>query len=127
MESMAFFDNLSKKVGEAAKTAAKKSGELVETTKVNMAISSEEDKIKDIYTEMGKYTYSKYKGGENVDAAMLQSCQQIDGIEENIVSLKEKLMQIKNSKLCPNCGQQVELSTVFCPKCGSNLGMTQGQ
>lgn len=124
---MAFLDNLTKKVGDAAKTAAKKSGELVETTKVNMAISSEEDKIKVIYAEMGKYIYSKYKGGENIDPNLIQNCQLIDGVEENIVALKEKLMQIKNAKVCPNCGQQVELSTVFCPKCGSNLGMTQGQ
>jgi hypothetical protein len=37
---MPFFDNLSKKVSDAAKSAAKKSGDLVEVTKLNRAISS---------------------------------------------------------------------------------------
>jgi len=37
---MAFFENLGKKVGEAAQAAAKKSGELVEVTKLNVNINS---------------------------------------------------------------------------------------
>lgn len=93
---MAFFDNLTKKVGEAAKTAAKKSGDLVETTKINMAINSEQEKIKAIYTEMGSRLFDKYKGGEEIYPEFLDSCQQIKGIEDNIEALKEKINQIKN-------------------------------
>jgi hypothetical protein len=39
---MAFFENIGKRVSEAAQVAAKKSSELVEVTKLNSSISSEE-------------------------------------------------------------------------------------
>ncbi len=94
---MPFFDNFSKKVSEAAKTAAKKSGDLVETTKINMAINSEEDKIKAAYTEIGRTIYRKYSAGENVDGDVISSCQEIKGFEDNIASLREKISQIKNT------------------------------
>lgn len=94
---MPFFDNLTKKVGDAAKTAAKKSGDLVETTKLNMAVNSEEDKIKAICTDIGKSVYLKFQSGADIDPELLDKCQQIRSIEENIASLKQKISQLKSS------------------------------
>lgn len=96
---MPFFDDLTKKMSEVAKSAAKKSEDLVETTKLKMAINSEEDKIKAAYTEIGKIIYKKYSSGENVDEDVLSSCQQIKSMEDTIVTLSEKITQIKNSSV----------------------------
>ena len=52
---MAFFGDLGKKVSEAAQTAVKKSGELVEITKLNMSIGSEEEKINEIIELLDRY------------------------------------------------------------------------
>ena len=50
---MSFFENLGKKVGEAAQAAARKSSEIVEVTN-NASINAEEDKIQKLYSEIGK-------------------------------------------------------------------------
>lgn len=116
---MAFLDNFGKKVSEAAQAAAKKSGELVEITKINMNISSEEDKMQKLYTEMGKIIYKKYCSTDEVAEEFIEMCNTIKSHEENITNLKQKVYDIKNVKLCTECGAELEKTAAFCPKCGS--------
>lgn len=93
---MPFFDSFAKKVEGAAKTAAKKSGDLVETTKINMSINSELDKIKAIHSELGKIVYSKFQSGEDLGLELTEKCRQIKDIEDNIETLRDKTAQLKN-------------------------------
>ena len=46
---MNILDNISKRVSEVAQVAAKKSSEVVEITKLNMSINTEEDKVQKLY------------------------------------------------------------------------------
>ena len=55
---MSFFDELGQKVSKAAQVAAEKSGEIVEITKINANISSEESKVK-----WAKFAMSSMKKG----------------------------------------------------------------
>lgn len=116
---MAFFDSFGKKVSEAAQSAAKKSSELVEVTKINMSISSEEDKIKKHFSKIGEEIYAKYAEGNEIDPDFMEMCQEIGTIREKINDLKAKIMELKNVKLCTNCGAELDRSIVFCPKCGT--------
>lgn len=116
---MAFLENLGKKVGEAAQAAAKKSGELVEITKLNVNIGSEEDKIQKLYTQIGKTIFEKYSKEGTVDSDVQQSCEEIKVHEQNIKALKEKIMEVKNIKLCISCGTEMERTQIFCSKCGA--------
>ena len=120
---MPFFSNLSKKVGNIAKTAAKKSGDLVGTTKLNMTINSEEDKIKKLYSEIGKSVYNKFQGGNNFESDLMSMCQQANEIEKSIGLIRQKISEIKNIKICPNCKSELELNITFCAKCGTKQEM----
>ena len=46
MRGMSVLDNFTRKVSDTAKAAAKKSGNVVELTRLNMNIGAEEEKIK---------------------------------------------------------------------------------
>lgn len=116
---MAFFDNLGKKVGEAAQSVSKKSGELVEITKLNMSINSEEDKIKKKYSEIGKKAYEIFLQDPDSASAFLEECEEISQSQSSIDDLKAKIMQAKNLKKCVGCGAELEKSIVFCSKCGA--------
>lgn len=116
---MAFLENLGKKVGEAAQAAAKKSGELVEITKLNVNIGSEEDKVQKLYAQIGKTIYEKYDASGTVDQDVQENCEAIKVHEQNIKALKEKIMEVKNMKNCINCGTEMERAQVFCSKCGA--------
>lgn len=119
IDKMSIIENITKKVAQTAKTAAKKSGEIVEITRLNINIASEEEKIDKIYIEIGKKVYSAYLRGEEVDESFRMFCEQIKIHEENIQSIKKKILEVKNAKVCVSCNTEIETNAIFCPKCGS--------
>ncbi len=112
---MSFLEN----IGKAAQAAAKKSGELVEITKLNMNINSEEDKIQKQYTQIGKLIYEKFKATGDIDSEFVASCETIKTHEQNISNLKEKILETKNLRLCSGCGAEMDRNAMFCAKCGA--------
>ncbi len=118
---MAFLENLTKKVGEAAQTAAKKSGELVEITKLNLSVNAEEDKINKLYLQIGKKIYASYISGVPADNTIEEDCRTITEHEGVIKELKEKIMDVKNVKACMGCGAEMEKNAMFCVKCGTKV------
>ena len=94
---MAFFDNIGKKVGDVAQSAAKKSGELIEINKLNSNVGKEEDDIESLYNEIGKQVYQRYLQDLLDNEEYRASCESIKGHEENIAALKAKIEEIKNS------------------------------
>lgn len=118
---MAFFENIGKKVGEAAQAAAKKSSELVEVTKLNMSISSEEEKMQKLYIKVGKKLYEEYSLNSELYPEFKEDCEAIMNHELAIQNLKEKMLEVKNVKICQGCGVEVERSIMFCPKCGNKF------
>jgi hypothetical protein len=118
---MAFLENLGKKVGEVAQTAAKKSGELVEITKLNMNISSEEDKIQRLFAKMGKVIYDMYCSEEDTPEAFKEDCEAVKAHKQNIEGFRAKIREIKNSSACANCGAEIYNTSAFCSKCGAKV------
>ncbi|NLN65999.1 MAG: zinc ribbon domain-containing protein [Clostridiaceae bacterium] len=112
---MAFIDDL-KKFG---KNVAQKSSDVVETTKLNMSISQEKEKINRLYNEMGAAVYEQYKMGN--DLGMSEQCSQIAEFEAKIEEYQNKILEIKNAVKCPQCGTEVSAETVFCAQCGTKI------
>lgn len=115
---MSVFDNITKKVSDTAKAAAKKSGDLVEVTRLNMSIGAEEEKIKKVYSEMGKLLYEAYAGGNPMPDEVRESCEKIDEMKKTIEEMKQKILELRNVKACPRCGTELEMEMTFCHKCG---------
>lgn len=118
---MAFLENLTKRVGEAAQTAAKKSGELVEITKLNLNVNAEEDKVNKLYLQIGKKVYASYISGEAADSTIQNDCRTITEHEGTIKEIKDKIMQVKNVKICVGCEAEMEKTAMFCVKCGTKV------
>jgi hypothetical protein len=122
---MSVLDNITKKVTDTAKAAAKKSGSVVEVTRLNMNISAEEEKIRKIYTEMGKLLYEDYTEGKPVSERLLAHCEKIDGMIAAIDEMREKVLELKNVKACPNCGMELQVDMEYCYKCGRKQDMPE--
>lgn len=116
---MSVFNNLTKKVSETAKAAAKKSGDIVEMTKLNMSIGTEEDKIKKTYAEIGKKIYDLFAAGAEIPEDVKEQCEAIGTYEKNIEELKQKILEYKNIKVCASCGFELDSQAMFCSKCGA--------
>lgn len=122
---MSLFENLTKKVTETAKVAAKKSGDLVEVTKLNMNIGTEESKIEKVYTDIGKIVFEAYNKGEETSECFKEHCEKIKASQEIIKQMKEKINELKNVKLCSACGTELAAETAFCSKCGAKQEIPQ--
>jgi ribosomal protein L40E len=97
---------------------AYKSENFVEVSKLNMAISSEEKMVEDIYAKIGKKIYEDYKEKKISDKGLIDKCEEIDEIQKDINSLRKKLLKLKDKKACKKCGAEMDRGAVFCPKCG---------
>lgn len=122
---MSVLDNITRKVTDTAKAAAKKSSSVVEVTKLNMNINVEEDKIRKLYAEMGKQLYEEYSEGGNIEGKLLEKCMRIDEIIANIDEMREKILELKNVKACPNCGIILDIDMEYCHKCGRKQEVTE--
>jgi RNA polymerase subunit RPABC4/transcription elongation factor Spt4 len=119
---MPFMDSISKlakSVGDGAKTAVKKSEDMLEISKLNRNIANEEDRIKLAYNEIGKLVFNKFEKGNESDPELLDICNKIVEIQKGIAAIKQKIVEIKNEKLCQNCGSEMDANEEFCTKCGS--------
>ncbi len=118
---MDFFDDLVKKVSDKAQSAVKKSGEVIEITKLKTRIVANQKTIEDNYLEIGKILYQRYLEGENVESQIKNLCEEIKSKEEIIKSIKEEIISLKGSVECQKCHAVVERTSYFCPNCGEKL------
>lgn len=118
---MSFKNNLSK-IGkyleDGVSNVAYKSENFIEVSKLNMAISSEEKMVEDIYKTIGKKIYKDYTEKKISDKSIIDKCEEIKEIEKDITVLKKKLLKLKDKKSCKKCGAEMDKWASYCPKCG---------
>jgi RNA polymerase subunit RPABC4/transcription elongation factor Spt4 len=118
-------NNLKQRVSDTAKYAAKKSNKVVEITKLNIAISSEEDKIKKVFYDLGKLAYQSFLEEKNAEETFLKKYEQIQVYEKNIEDMKSKINQLKQIKICVSCKGELEEDMNFCFVCGCKQENTE--
>ncbi|MDD2190743.1 MAG: hypothetical protein PHV71_01925 [Eubacteriales bacterium] len=91
---MAFFENLSKKVGSVAESAADKASDFAETTKLNSGISSEKKQIEALFVEIGKQIFENEK--DNPDSPFAEIISKILSSQSTIAELQSKIDLIKS-------------------------------
>ncbi len=109
---------IGKYIEDGVSNVAYKSENLIEVSKLNMAISSEEKMVEDIYKKIGEKVYKDYKEKKISDKSLLNKCEEIEAIEKDINVLKKKLLRLKDKKSCKKCGAEMDRGSTFCPKCG---------
>lgn len=124
---MPIFDNITKiakSVGDSAanvaNNVAKKSGELVEISKLTSSISAEEDKITNVFTEIGRIIYDRFEKDEREtnDNEVIDLCNNIIIMKDNIAAYKQKISDLKGVKVCSRCNTEIEKYMKYCPECG---------
>ena len=135
---MAFLDVL----GGMAKTIGDKTGEVIETTKLNSKINSEKNAIAGVYKKIGEYYYQQYKSGVKLPKEAASFCVEIDGHNTAIEKAKAEIERIKtetaaapvqtvaapvqtpvaDGPVCPACGKANPQGMKFCQECGAECG-----
>lgn len=87
---------LKDKLGAIARTAADKTGDVVETTKLNIRISEEKSKISSCMEEVGRYYFDKFINGEEFPVEVTDLFCRIKDSQEIIEELQEQIRTVKN-------------------------------
>jgi hypothetical protein len=116
---MSVLNDITKVVTETAKNAAKMSYDMVEVTRLNVAIGGETDKIHKLFYQIGEKVYEKYlEKSDIIDDEIAESCGTVKDLEKNIAEMRSKILSLKKAKECPKCKEILDIDMVFCYKCG---------
>lgn len=103
-----------------AKEVAKRTSNAITLTKLSFSINETQNKIKDIYTEIGKTLYEKHLDGEDFEE-FADEISQIDKLIVELDTLNDKSAELKNSLKCSACGTFNPHTSEYCSKCGAPL------
>lgn len=118
---MDFLGNVKKMVTDTTQTVVKKSGEVLETTKIKYGIFNLKNDIDLIYKEIGKEIYNKFETGDDVFDSVNSKCELIREKNKEIAQMEKEIANVKNIVYCANCENVCDKQMEFCPKCGGKL------
>lgn len=123
-----FFDKIkggaTKAMGGAeriAKKVADRTTRAITHTKLVFAVNEAQDKVKDVYRQIGKELYAKHLDGADCGEDFADSFDQLDKLMDEISMLNDKIAELKNSLKCAECGAFNSNESEYCSKCGAKI------
>lgn len=117
---MEFFDKLGKKASEAYKMTADKTGKIAKETKMKLKMNELKSQVSDLYEEIGKKVYEKHVREEDysIKGDIEEICTKIDVLSDEIETILQECLELKDQKQCPNCHSKIDKDDKFCRECG---------
>ena len=117
---MEFFDKLGKKASEAYKMTADKTGKIAKETKMKLKMNELKSQVSDLYEEIGKKVYEKHVEEEEnvIDSDIKEICTKIDVLSDEIETILQECLELKDQKQCSNCHSKIDKDDKFYHECG---------
>lgn len=142
---MAMFDSIKDTLNKSVAAVSVKSESLVESSRVKSAISNAQKKLDAELSSLGIKFYVNWKAGNTDMGLFTEDLARIQGVEQEIDTLKTRLNQIKaeedkilgsaqkpvvaapvnaaapagNVIYCSKCGKALTAGSRFCDECGT--------
>lgn len=114
-------DDIKNTISKITKTLTKTSSGVIKSTKLNINLVNEEERLKGIYLEIGKKVHEIYMYGGTLGKFFDEKYVEIQNIEKELNRIKDEINVVKGTKECPKCGKAVSKESEFCPKCGFKM------
>ncbi len=118
MANLEFLNVLKEKAEDVGEKIVQKSGQLVDATKLNYHITTEQAGLKKKYEQIGKMVFEAKCGNAELSDEINTICDDIQLSLEKIEDMKLQLQVLKNKKNCPHCGKTMAKDAPFCSACG---------
>lgn len=105
----------------AADVASKKTGEVVEISRLKYQVKQTEWDIEKSYAKLGAIVYESKRTTEDLADVISLTIAEIDDLNLKLDLLEEKLRAYKKVTKCPACGKDNDLNLSFCGYCGSPM------
>ena len=114
---MDIFDKIIKKVEKTTKVVMQKSTDVVEITKVKLAISDTKNQIDSRLRALGKLVYDASGPEYSEDNSADSLIEELNELYSQLKEHEERLASLKSEVICPKCGLSCSEDSVFCKKC----------
>lgn len=121
-----FFNKLKDSIEKSAQVVTNLSVELVEMTKLKASLALLQEQRKKAYTDLGKSYYVMHKNNAVSPVVLLEHCNQIEAIEQQILEKEADLKKIspqqppQDVRVC-ECGAFNVKEAKYCMYCGKKL------
>lgn len=106
-------------IKNTADKVAKKSGELVELSKVKINIINTKSSIDSHFKKLGEILYFSQKENTETDTKNLEEIfAEVDELYEKLSEYNDVKANLTNKKLCPECHKSNDADSLFCSRCG---------
>ena len=95
---MDYLEKIKAFASNAAEIIGQKSKEAYGVAKVKISITDKQNKVKEIYKQIGFDAYKAYRSKEDILSQIAPLFEEIDALEEEIAVLKKKAEEIKASE-----------------------------
>ncbi len=116
--------NLDQIVGKAKEiydAAAKKTGDVVEISKLKLDAMKINGEIKELYEKLGEAVYISKKDDIDCTEAVSIISEQIDNLNDKLIDLNAEIADRQNVNYCAECGAKNPIDNTFCGKCGTKV------
>ena len=113
---MAIFDDVVVNAKSAAQAVTKKAGELYDLSKLRITLSGLRSDMNKQLLALGEAVYNNEPAEEieELRAAVDETKQRIDEVEKILAS-------VRNTVVCPKCGEKLAKNAQFCFMCGTPI------
>lgn len=118
---MGVFEDVVNKAKNAADFAGKKTGEIVEISKLRFTAADLQSKINKEYLELGIAVFNAGKSGEDCKDEITKKSAVIDDLYHQLSKINEKISELRRMKKCLVCNFASPEDANFCLKCGAKL------
>lgn len=110
--------NIVKGVGKVTDGISNKTKEISESSNLKKKILYEQERIQEIYAEIGEKFYKNPNGDMS---SLLELCEDIDKRKNRIKNMSVQQNALKGKRICPKCKSMFDDTNDFCGKCGAKL------
>lgn len=118
---MGILDDVVVNAKSAAETVGRKAEQIVDVSKLRIAIAEVNAEITKRHQALGEYVYNNCADALSADAEATGLISEIGELKMQQESMSKELLGKQNKKACPKCGVLSNVAAVFCSVCGTKL------
>lgn len=118
---MGIFDDVVTNAKSAAQSVGKMAGQFVDMSKLRLNLVELNNEINKRYKELGQFLYEGEKAGGVCESEKAEKIAVLDELYAQFGVVSAQLAALQKKVVCPACGRQVDIDSMFCNHCGQKL------
>lgn len=121
---MSLLDDIIVNTAAAVSAVGKKTGELVDKSKLRVSSAELKKNISSKFESLGRYVYDTHMTDSTDDEVVEKYIEEISALIGELKSLQDSIGAAEDKIVCPKCSAQNTPDSLYCKKCGATLDFT---